>query len=344
KDDAFGGLQPVTGETTRPGWIRYCVGLFRNFDPANLVKKEMQSIGYKDAFVVAYLNGKRISLGEANRYLARQNDLRKSELNAVANTEMNTLKQLAITPDRYPAGTDKDEADFRNVPQTLTAPATVIKNTTTSTKQFAVQVGVYRSANAPSMLLTLPQLQYLSLDNGLYKFTSGTFASYELAAERKRQAVDAGIKDAFIVPFRKGTLVNATASNEPAQPAISSETVNAEPVKAETSAEAAPSTANDAPAAIATGTIRYRIQLGAFRENVPLSAVDAFIRISDMGIQRIQDERGLQVFYAGDFTDYESAVAAKALVVEKGTKDAFVVAFNGSKRIPIGEARQLLQR
>ena len=47
------------------GWIRYCVGLFRTFEPANLVKKAMRGQGFKDAFVVAYFNGKRISLGEA---------------------------------------------------------------------------------------------------------------------------------------------------------------------------------------------------------------------------------------------------------------------------------------
>src|SRR4029078_13451041 len=63
--EAFKNVQPLSGETTRPGWIRYCVGLFRTFEPANLVKMEMRSTGYKDAFVVAYYNGKRISLFEA---------------------------------------------------------------------------------------------------------------------------------------------------------------------------------------------------------------------------------------------------------------------------------------
>ncbi len=339
-DDAFGGLRPVTAETTRPGWIRYCVGLFRNFDPANLVKKEMQAIGYQDAFVVAYLNGKRISLGEANSYLARQNDLRKAELNAVANTELNTLQQLAITPERYPSGTDKDEADFRNIPQTLSAPATVIKGTSTPQK-YAVQVGVYRTSVTPQILLTIPELQYIALDKGLFKFTSGVFTTYELATLRKQLAVSAGVKDAFIIPYRSGVpVVSAEATQVEA-------VVETTPAQIDVPTEASSPVTETIPAtlpAISNARISYSVQLGAFRENVPLSAVDAFIRISEMGIRRVADERGLQVFYAGDFSDYETAAAAKAVVVEKGAKDAFVVAFQGNKRISLSEARQLQGR
>ncbi len=38
--DKFKGIQPLSGETTRPGWVRYCAGLFQAFEPANIVKKE----------------------------------------------------------------------------------------------------------------------------------------------------------------------------------------------------------------------------------------------------------------------------------------------------------------
>ena len=64
-ENSFNGLEPLCGETSRPGWIRYCLGMFRTYDPAKLLKTEVRAKGYKDAFVVAYRNAERIPLQEA---------------------------------------------------------------------------------------------------------------------------------------------------------------------------------------------------------------------------------------------------------------------------------------
>ncbi|HXU27711.1 MAG TPA: hypothetical protein VN698_10820, partial [Bacteroidia bacterium] len=63
--DAFKGLTPIGGETTPQGFIRYQAGLFDKYNNANAVKNDLKKLGYKDAFVVAYLNGKRINLADA---------------------------------------------------------------------------------------------------------------------------------------------------------------------------------------------------------------------------------------------------------------------------------------
>ncbi len=71
-NDAFKGFAPISGEKI-PGskWTRYMAGYFTNFDLADNAKTEIRKInGYSDAFVVAFYNGKKISISEARRIYA----------------------------------------------------------------------------------------------------------------------------------------------------------------------------------------------------------------------------------------------------------------------------------
>ena len=51
------------------GLFRYTFGRASNFDEASVIKQELKTKGYPDAFVVAFMEGKRISVGEATRLL-----------------------------------------------------------------------------------------------------------------------------------------------------------------------------------------------------------------------------------------------------------------------------------
>ena len=66
--------------------------------------------------------------------------------------------------------------------------------------------------------------------------------------------------------------------------------------------------------------------------------VEAFLNISEKGITRETDSRGLHIFYAGSFTDYRLALALRQEVVDKGVTDAFIVALRNGQRITISEA------
>ena len=55
----------ITAENTGNGLLRYTAGLFEQFGSADVAKTEIRKIGYADAFVVAYYNGKRIQASDA---------------------------------------------------------------------------------------------------------------------------------------------------------------------------------------------------------------------------------------------------------------------------------------
>src|ERR1035438_5568752 len=90
--DAFRGLQPVAFEDGPNSWLRYTVGLFQTFESANLAKKEIRTIGYKDAFVVAYHNGKRISIYEAGLLIHDYSQPQQKTYQVVYNDESKVLK------------------------------------------------------------------------------------------------------------------------------------------------------------------------------------------------------------------------------------------------------------
>ena len=68
--DLFKGFAPIIGELAGEGITRYSAGLFTSFNEADFAKDEIRKIGYPDAFVVVFYNGKRISVAEARRLIA----------------------------------------------------------------------------------------------------------------------------------------------------------------------------------------------------------------------------------------------------------------------------------
>ncbi|MFN5621211.1 MAG: hypothetical protein ACK478_07905, partial [Flavobacteriales bacterium] len=56
---------PISGERLNTGITRYTAGFFVQFDNAKQVKQQIRAMGYNDAFIVAYRDGKRIPLYEA---------------------------------------------------------------------------------------------------------------------------------------------------------------------------------------------------------------------------------------------------------------------------------------
>jgi hypothetical protein len=94
----------------------------------------------------------------------------------------------------------------------------------------------------------------------------------------------------------------------------------------------------------ADGRIVYKVQIGAFKNNIPYNAIESFLSIRDKGITRQTDDRGLHIFYAGEFTDFSSASRLREEITATGLTDAFVVALRNGKRIVITDDMKSVNR
>lgn len=67
--DHFGGINPITTQLVDDGKIvRYFAGKFTNYSEAESAYSKVRSAGFKDAFIVGYYNGQRISVDRVREF------------------------------------------------------------------------------------------------------------------------------------------------------------------------------------------------------------------------------------------------------------------------------------
>lgn len=347
----FNGMSPITGETTPKGFIRYTVGVFEKFTTADKAKNKIIDMGYKDAFIVAFLNGKRIPINEAY---------------AMAGGIPTNV--LQINSNTVTENSQKTE-DIQTTNETLP----IAKAQSVSAVQglfYTVQVGVFSQPVVAGKLYNMKPLYNEKAANGNLRYYTGIYKSVSRAAEATDIINDVGIKDAFVTayyngkrislaeakqyenqgdgifskdpnlnklpifiaetnqnPNEKRTIVDITDYNQ-----TSSENVTSEQINKNT---------KQSGSSISTSGIIFKVQIGAFNEEVPLDIANKFLKISSKGIKNYTDKAGLTIYTVGNLISYEDAIALKTEVAAAELTDAFIVAFKNGEKIPVEEARQL---
>ena len=110
--DLFEGIRPITGETTPNGYIRYTAGMFVKFSSAQNAKDQIKGFGYKDAFVVAFLDGKRISMNEAFAMMG------------TTPTNLNSMQSIAANATQQPPNTTQPTTNNNQQTTNATQPTT----------------------------------------------------------------------------------------------------------------------------------------------------------------------------------------------------------------------------
>ncbi len=124
--------------------------------------------------------------------------------------------------------------------------------------------------------------------------------------------------------------VSAVATSEPVktEPTTATEPVKTEPVA--TTAEPKTTVAKK------EGSVVYNVQIGAFNNAIQSEVLSKKFNISE----NIKSEmaQGFNKFMVGNFNEYKEARSHRENIKQKGCSSAFVVAYNGAKRITVQEA------
>ncbi len=231
--ETFSDMTPVTGETVGNGLVRYTAGLFTGFDHAATAKELVRDRGYRDAFVVAYRDGKRIPLGEAMR--AENVNTSLAQGNAAAQPIAGTARPAApiqlpapavikSEPDvasvlaKYPETAEEligrftpapDAASYYNEPGA--APARQVE--TVKGLFFTVQVGVYSKPVPLGLIFNISPLNSERTEAAKVRYTTGVFLDQEMARVRKDETVVLGVKDAFVTAYLNGKRITMREAN-----------------------------------------------------------------------------------------------------------------------------------
>ncbi|MBL7921896.1 MAG: PD40 domain-containing protein [Bacteroidia bacterium] len=375
-NDAFKGLSPLNGETVGNGYIRYTAGNFVKFENASAVKNDLRNLGYNDAFVVAYFNGKRITVAEAIALLNKEGKTIDNNASTTAGitANSNVPKNTTVTTPNNNVFNSQE-------------PATVTKELEqTNNLLFTVQIGVYNKQVTKGQLKGLGPIFSEKLPNGLYRYTAGIYNDPERLLTDKRKVADGYVRDAFVSAYLNGKRItfadgktkatDSTVKLEPQNPiifpagvpvnntpAVNTPVANTPVVNTpinNTPANNTPAVTNTVqpftngvtsyPAATAENGIKaneegvsFKVQIGAYSKQIPNDVAARFSSIKNWPIENKQ-VNGLFIYNVGNFTEAKFAKSLKEQAIAAGITDAFITVYKDGKKVYGAEATSLLSR
>ena len=358
-DNAFRGLSPLNGETTNSGYIRYTAGNFNKIENANAVKNDLRGLGYSDAFVVVYYNGKRISLNEALEIMAKEGKSIDTSAPATAGITAKSNIPKVVTPTQNTNLPDQEKVLVTKELEELNG------------LLYTVQIGVYTKQTTSSRLLNLKPIFTERLANGLYRYTAGIYKNAERLITDKNRVVLFGVKDAFAtaylngkrIPFNEGKLKQAedtTIRMEEENPIIFPETTGtSSPVEQQIQTTVSVPITTVQPFRNDVGTyptptgengvksneegITFKVQIGAYSRQVPEDMAAKFSAIKTWPIENKQINT-LFIYNIGNFAEPKFAKALKDEVVKLGINDAFITVYRDGVKLYGIDAASLLSR
>lgn len=289
--DLFAEFAPIYGDELQNGIIRYTAGLFLQYANADQAKKAIRELGYKDAFVVAYRDGERVSLRDAREATG--------DTGPVAATPLPTESRSSDAVETSPASRTASGGDVATDSESDTAAASTTSQGATPAEVleaqptynvspgaalatpvealegvfFTVQVGVYSKPVSAADLRNIDPLNSELLDGGRIRYTTGQYANLGQASLRKDQIRARGIADAFVTAYVNGKRMSVSEARQ------SLEGGQAAPVESTVTPPA-----NDE--ASITG---YEVIIGSFRDEIPAVAAQAMLFLEgEFGIRQRQ--------------------------------------------------------
>ncbi|UTW63619.1 tetratricopeptide repeat protein [bacterium SCSIO 12741] len=186
-------------------------------------------------------------------------------------------------------------------------------NYTARSSLFGVQVGAFIKPRYSKDFKDLKNVEVYIDNYGVFRYVIGRFVFRQQAEKLLAYVKDVGYQDAFIVDINSGE----NYSNEVLR-------VNNQSIKREIS-----------------GEVDFRVQVGAFQAEIPDDIMQIYLKFDDI---KENYQGDLTVFTIGTYGTYEIASAFCANIRDNGVPDAFVVAYNGKRKISIDEANEYIDR
>jgi predicted nucleic acid-binding Zn-ribbon protein len=310
--DHFNRFAPLAGERLDNGITRYTAGIFVDFSTADDAKQSIRDLGYKDAFVVAYRDGKRISITAAQSVQGQVVESSRIDRSSTSNNTSNVVSPSSPEGSSAIGSSSNAQLTTENVaatsPSRREAESPTTRTANVVLPEFAgdwsdrkgtyytVQVGVYSRPVSLADLYNVNEIMAEVLSNGMVRYTTGVYDDLAAAQTRRAEARAAGISDAFITAYVDGKRVAvASLTSSPIEPA-------------RTEVSQSPETPG------------YQVQIGGFTGQVPAGTARALLMLeSTWGIY--QFKRGQETVYlTRKFATREEAERALAGLQEQGAE------------------------
>jgi cell division protein FtsN len=190
-----------------------------------------------------------------------------------------------------------------------------------------VQLGAYHKPLSKKIFADIGDLMEVKTQDGLHKYMTGVYKTFEEAAKRKVDLQLAGYEGAFITAYQDGKRVKLQEAG--------ATLMEQDDVLEETSD-------NVAISGVSKKLVTFKVQVGAYKNDPPADKMEKFAKLKNLTGDLTR--AGLNRYTIGPFVDYQQAEAAKEDMIKNyGLSDAFIIAFFNEESISIQEALELLK-
>lgn len=145
----------------------------------------------------------------------------------------------------------------------------------------------------------------------------GTYPTLIKAREENKRAIDAGMKDAYVIAYYNGENISLEKAQkiEPSQ--IQNQKTNQE---------------------LSKSSVIFMVQVGAYSKK---PGIEEEGKLKVLYAPRAIDYRlseNMNIYTIGNYKTYQEADFLKKKLVSEGHQGVFVVAFNGNKKITVADA------
>ncbi len=366
-DSQFDAFRPVMKEALNSGITRYTVGLFLNESSASNAKDRVRGMGYSDAFVVAYRDGKRVSLVEA-RSSSTPSDLART-VNADGKESFLTYTE----PQGADGGTSQTKSSGTSTSgQTKSTSAPIetdsqrLKREEDSRKDYyalvenaapanqvelieglfyTVQVGLYSKPVTSSAIYNLSPLNSELMDNGQVKYTSGIFDNLDLASNWKDNVVERGVQDAFVTAYYNGKRISISKSKELLQGddevAVNLDELSDLERDREGQAIWEMVSTSELFGEAVKESVIFKIRIGPYTDRIPDKDVRVILDFED-NVEYGRKEDGTIIYTTKGVMSYEEAQKWRKTFLDEGITNANIVAFRDGEEIDVKQALDFL--
>ena len=337
-------INDVSSNVIDDSTTMYTVGKYENALDAEKRKQQLVDQGFADAKVIYKQKGSfhdapvfvsNVTNGTKENTIENKTKENKTSDKTVVKTDnkdkTETVKEVKKTKKKSKKENNKTETTAvkevkkEAVKESIYAPH---EDENSSGVVFRVQLGAFHKRLPKSAFWAIGDLIEIKTEEGLYKYTTGSFKKFGDAVYHKEEMMKKGYKDAFITAYKDGkriSLAEAGASS------LKSDEVKDKPANSVDLSK------------VDKKNITFKIQVGKFKTQVPNDKLEQLTKIKDIKGETAED--GSIRYVVGSFTDYKQAQEFKNEVIKKyGLTDAFIIAFNNSDIIPVKDALEILSK